>query len=401
MANITERRNKDGVLISFKIRVHRGMGSDGKQLKPYQTSFKVEPGWSEKTARKKAEAFAATYEKQCKEGLTVDSRVTFGEYAAHVLDLKESRGTLKTTTLTLYRSLLDRLILPTIGHIQVRELSPQALNDLYSSLFTEGLNRNGGKLSGKTVLECHRLIHAILEQAVREGAAVTNVADRVEPPRQDKRDPSFYEREVLARILTAAEEEPEQWGCLIRFLVASGCRRGEALGLCWADVDFEHSRVFIRQQVLYTREKGVYLDTPKTKGSTRFITLPESEMKDLKHHKAAQLEQRLKAGLSYQSDENGGFVFAQGDGKPLHPCSVTSYMTKFSKRHDLPHLNPHGFRHTSASLLIYAGMDAVTVAHRLGHSETSTTTDIYSHAFADADSRSAEIIGDALDLRKA
>lgn len=401
MANLTERRNKEGKLISYKIRVHRGIGSDGRQIKPFQTSFKVEPGWTEKTARKKAEAFAATFEKQCREGLTSDSRQTVAEYAAHVLDLKESRGSLKTTTLTLYRSLLDRLILPRIGHIQVREISPQILNNLYSELSADGMNKNGGKLSGKTVLECHRLVRAILAQAVREGVAVTNAADRVEPPRQEKHDPTFYEPEDLARILTAAEKEPEQWGCLIRFLVASGCRRGEALGLEWGDVDFEHSRVYIHKQILYTKEKGVYVDTPKTEGSTRFITLPESTMKDLKHHKVAQAEQRFKAGLGYQNGDNGGFVFAQGDGKPLHPCSVTSYMSKFSRKHDLPHINPHGFRHTSASLLIYAGMDAVTVAHRLGHSETSTTTDIYSHAFADADSRSAEIIGDALDLRKA
>lgn len=401
MANITERRNKNGVLISFKIRVHRGIGTDGRQLRPFQTSFRVEPGWSEKTARKKAEAFAANYEKECREGLTPDGRQTFAEYSAHVLELKESRGKLKETTLSLYHSILDRLILPRIGHVQVRALTPQHLNDLYTALSADGLNRNGGKLSGKTILECHRLIRAILAQAVREGAAVTNAADRVEPPKREKRDPVYYELDDISRILTAAEEEPEQWAALIRFLIASGCRRGEALGLTWDHVDFEHGRIYIDKQVLYTKEKGVYIDTPKTEGSVRFITLPDSSMKDLRQHRVYQLELRFKAGLSYQSEEGGGYVFAQGDGKPLHPCSVTSFLTKFSKRHGLPPLSPHKLRHTSASLLIFGGMDPVSVSHRLGHSETSTTTDIYSHMIADADSRSAEIIGDIFDKKKA
>lgn len=63
MANIQERRDKSGKLISFSIRVHRGRGADGKQLKPYTTTFDVSPTWTEKSARKKAEAFAATFEK--------------------------------------------------------------------------------------------------------------------------------------------------------------------------------------------------------------------------------------------------------------------------------------------------------------------------------------------------
>lgn len=398
MANIQERRDKTGKLISFSIRVHRGRDADGKQLKPYTSTFEVESGWSEKTARKRAEAFAATFEKQCREGLTADSRVTFAEYANHVLELKESRGTLKTTTITLYRSLLDRRILPHIGHIQVRALTAQNLNDLYTALSADGLNRFGGKLSGKTVLECHRLIHAILEQAVREGVAVFNCADRVESPKREKHDPAYFQPEEIKAILEASDAEPEQWRLLIRFLLASGCRRGESLALTWDRVDYENKRVYIDRQLLYTQEKGVYFDTPKTSSSTRYISLPADLLNDLRHHKAAQAEERLQAGIAYH---NNNLVFAQSDGSPLHPCSVTSFMTKFSKRHNLPHINPHGFRHTMASMLIYHGMDPVSVSHRLGHSETSTTVDIYSHMIADADSRAADLIGDAMAVKKA
>ena len=92
MANIQERRDKTGKLISYSIRVHRGRGPDGRQLKPWTATFDVAPTWTEKSARKKAEAFAATFEKECREGVTSDSRRTFQNYSDYVLETKEARG---------------------------------------------------------------------------------------------------------------------------------------------------------------------------------------------------------------------------------------------------------------------------------------------------------------------
>ena len=92
MADIQERRNKDGKLISYSIRVHRGRDKYGKQLKPHTTTFKVEPSWKEETARKKAETFAAVFEVKCKNGTENDCRQTFEEFCEYVIDLKEKRG---------------------------------------------------------------------------------------------------------------------------------------------------------------------------------------------------------------------------------------------------------------------------------------------------------------------
>lgn len=92
MANIQERRDKSGKLISYSIRVHRGRGQDGRQLKPFTATFDVLPTWSEKTAQKKAADFAANFERQCKEGTATDTRLKFAEYADYVIDLKAQRG---------------------------------------------------------------------------------------------------------------------------------------------------------------------------------------------------------------------------------------------------------------------------------------------------------------------
>ena len=131
MANIQERRNKDGKLISYSIRVHRGRGPDGKQLKPATKTFTVEPGWTEKAALKKATAAAAVFEKSIKEGTTSDSRLKFAAYCDYVIDMKEQRGA-KHSTIVLYRGLTTR-IYPAIGHIKLKDLRADHLNSLYTS----------------------------------------------------------------------------------------------------------------------------------------------------------------------------------------------------------------------------------------------------------------------------
>ena len=105
MANIQERRDKSGKLISYSIRVFRGRGADGKQLKPWTATFDVSPTWTEKSARKKAETFAAQFERDCKAGVATDTRLRFDEYTRYVFDLKEKNKQLKPSTLVRYEEL--------------------------------------------------------------------------------------------------------------------------------------------------------------------------------------------------------------------------------------------------------------------------------------------------------
>ena len=136
MANIQERRDKTGKLISYSIRVHRGRGADGRQLKPWTATFEVAPTWTEKAARKKAQAFASVFERECKQGLTSDTRLQFSAYCEYVIDLKEKRG-LKHSTIVRYKELTSR-IYPAIGHLRLRDLRVDHLNDLYTRLGKRG-----------------------------------------------------------------------------------------------------------------------------------------------------------------------------------------------------------------------------------------------------------------------
>ena len=206
------------------------------------------------TARKKAEAFAATFEKECREGVTSDSRVKFEEYCEYVLELKK-------------------------------------------------------------------------------GLVPFNVAGKASLPKITHKEVNYFQPEDIANIRSALEDEPIKWRTLTHMLLITGARRGEMLRL----------------------------------------------------------------GEYYRRQ---GFVFSQDNGAPMHPDSVTDWLAKFSKRHGLPHINPHAFRHTMASMLYFNGVDSVSISKRLGHAQVSTTANIYAHVMETADKKNVDILADVF-LKKA
>ena len=270
----------------------------------------------------------------------------------------------------------------------MREQHPK----LYGELLKGGVNKRGGKLSVKTVLGYHRFISMVLETAVKEGIIPYAASARVELPKAEKKTPNYFQPEELAAIQNALKSEPFKWQVIVHLLMITGCRRGEILGLKWESVDFDKSQIHICNNVLYRPGVGVYCDTPKTDKSDRYISVPAQTVKLLKEYKKWQFQERLRLGeyFNYQ-----GYVFSSDNGAPLHPDSVTTWLDRFSKRHDLPHINPHAFRHTASSLLYFGGLDSV-ISSRLRHAQVSTTTDIYAHVMEEADRRSADVLADMM-----
>lgn len=395
MASLQPRKNKDGKIISYSIKIFTGRDSTGRQLKPFTATFKCKPEWTEKFALREAEKYAANLERDYREGRASDSRIKLQDYTEYVLTLKEERG-IKHSTITRYRELTVR-IYEKIGHMKLVDIRPKTLNDFYTYLSADGMNKKtGGKLSAKTVCEYHRLLHSIFEQALKEGLIPFNPAERAQPPKLVKKDPNYFQPTTVVKIIEALESEPLKWRCAIHLLMVTGIRRGELLALRWKNIDFKASTIFICANVLYSVDRGVYLDTPKTPKSIRLISVPRDTIELLEELRQEQLKRQAEAGVAVD------FVFCQETGeKPLHPDSLGDWLTKFAKRHDLPHLNPHGFRHSMASLLISEGMDIVTVAARLGHENPSTTASIYSHIIEGKDKESSDIISSIYLKKKA
>jgi len=459
MASIQKIERQYG--ISYKITVTHGRDATGKQ-KRSSITYVPEPGMTQKQIDREVQKRALDFERKITQGYVIDNKQTFGKYAEYVIDLKERNGA-KHRTIVRYRDLMKRInqaighlklteIRPQHLNAFYKNLSEEGIRasgstalakvDLPALLKEKGVTRatvaaaanvapmtvtaacQGKKislakaeaiakalnkkteqiftvekdttpLSDKTITEYHRLISTILHQAEKEMLVPYNAASKATPPKLRKKEVNYFQVEEIERIRDALELEPIKWRVATHLLLITGCRRGEIMGLKWSKVDFFNNQIRIDSALLYSRSKGVYEDTTKT-STARYIALPEETMALLKEYSAWYQELQKANGDRWQ---NTGYLFVQDNGTPMHPDSLTGWLNKFSERHNLPHINPHAFRHTMTSILISKGMDIVSVSKRLGHAKVSTTTDIYSHLIMEADREAGDCLADVI-LRK-
>lgn len=396
MASTSPIKNKEGVVYAYQIRVYRGRDTSGKQLKPYSTTWKIPEGMKNPRSIKKAlEMAQAEFENKCKAGSVPLEKRTFAVQAEYYITLR-SRDR-KHRTIFRYKELLKR-INEAIGYLKLSDITPEHLNRFYCQLAQEGQNQhNGAGLSSKTIREHHNLIHAIFAQALREGVVRINPAEMASPPSVKKKEVQFYEVETVECIMECLSKETLKWQCIVQLFIASGARRGEIMGLKWENVNFKKNTIKICGNLQYTREQKTYLDTTKT-DEPRHVTIDKSVMQLLQRYRNEQACIRFQMGPDWKDE---GFCFTQPDGSPMNPNSPTDYLRKFSKKYGLPHIHPHAFRHTQASILIAKGVDVVTVAKRLGHKQVTTTENIYAHALAKADAEANEVVASVLFRKNA
>ena len=447
MAYVHARRDKEGNIKNYRLVVSDGLDWKGKQRRRYSTWTPPNPGMSEKQMEKLAMAAAIKFEEDLKAGYEIDKRKKFYVYADYVIDLKARTG-LAPTTIERYRSMLPRvndgighmklgdirpnhlndlykhlaengirnkgaiatakkvvkkkvsaLKQPKCAIVKEVGFSHTTLNAILrgdavtyvnaeklanylgysvSELFT--VEDKFKPLSDKTILEHHRLISMILEMAVKEQLVPYNAAARATPPKVSKKEADYFQPEEVADIVKALEDVPIKWKAMSYILIDTGCRRGELMGLQWHCVDLDKGIMMIKQALLYTKDKGVYVGPPKT-GRPRAVCLAPETIDVLKKWKTEQLRTKIRHADIWK---DSGFIFTKDDGSAMHPDSITDWLNKFSEANDLPHIHPHAFRHTVASILIASGIDSVTTANELGHADANTTNAIYAHQIARA-----------------
>lgn len=461
MATIEKITGKTGS--SYRITVSGGFDTQGKRIR-HRTTYKPTPGMTERQIQKAVQRAAADFERSIEQGYALDNRQTFAEYAEYVLDLKQRTGT-KQKTLDRYRELLIRinqaighiklidlrpqqlnsfyknLAEPGIrggggsatakidlanwlkvnkkSRAAIAEAAGVAASTVSTAAKGEAIQeckaasiakamgkrlqdvfsvtKNEKPLADKTILAHHRLISLILTQAEKEMLVPYNAAAKATPPKAEKADPNYFQPATITAILEALEHEPLKWRLITHLLIVTGCRRGEIMGLKWEKVDFESRRIKIDRALINSPTQGVYESTTKT-NDIRYLTLPRETLDLLRQHKRDQLRLQLANGDRWQRTD---YVFTTDNGNHMNPDSVTSWLADFSRRHNLPHINPHAFRHTVASVLLANGTDIVTVAAQLGHASASTTENFYAHIIEENKARASECIADVLLRKKA
>ena len=214
--------------------------------------------------------------------------------------------------------------------------------------------------------------------------------------KKEKHIPEYFQPEEMDEILEALETAPIRWKAITYFLIDTGCRRGEVMGLKWDKLNFDTGLVVIDRSLLYSPAKGIYESSTKTNDVRAMILAPQT----LEVFKLWKEEYDSWKAINGDRWKNSPYIFVTEDGGPMHPDSITDWLAKFSKENVLPHIHPHAFRHTAASTMIMNGVDIVTAAAEMGHASPSTTANIYAHQFAVARAKAAAVRGGVFSTRK-
>ena len=375
MAGSIEKRGKN----SYRLIVSEGFDLNGNPMIHRKTVHGT---------KKDAEVELAKFVTEVQNGLVVDGKsLRFSEFT-EIWKRDYGSKELAPTTYKRYCRMLETRLLPYFGHFYINKIRPTDIMKFYDLLEkdTQLVRKSGNNgertkkpLSGKTILEHHRLLRAMLHKAVYWQLIVTNPAERVQAPKARKPKRRSYDDEqtkILLENLELLSIEDTKYKVAIILTVFTGVRLGELMGLEWQDVDFKNGIISINRSSQYLSDMGVFTKTPKTESSIREIAIPEFIISLLEEYKLCYEEQKSIYGELWTNSDR---LFVQADGKPMHPSSISKWFVRYVSTIGLPVINFHGLRHTNASLLVAQNVDIAVISARLGHAQISTTLDFYVH----------------------
>lgn len=396
MASKRLKITKDGRRY-YEIRVSRGRGQSYLVSRWY-----VPEEWSARAIERELAKQAADFERRCKSGEVLshteqkEKEKREAQEAAAIQTLKQyGEGVFmpakavrcSENTRSSFQGMLNKHIYPVLGDIKMPEIKSAQITKLLLNVQAEGK-------AHATVVKIYNILNLLFKMAYLGDMIDRNPMDKVERPRPRKEEVcsgevESYTAEELRYILQCVDKEPLKWRAMLHLLIDTGIRRGEACGLQWKHINFANHSITIAGNLCYTAEKGIYLDTPKSR-KIRTIDIDPAITALLWE---LRLDQSQKAISQY--------VFTQeGSTEPMHPQTPTRYMQKFAKRYGIEHLHPHKLRHSFASIAIVNGADIASVSEKLGHADKSTTLRLYTHADQNSIKQASNIFREAIKLQK-
>lgn len=274
MAGSIEKRGKD----SYRLVCTNGYDLSGNIIKHTKTIHGT---------KKDAQIELAKFVADVQNGLVIEGKsLKFSEFT-EIWKRDYGSKELAPSTYKRYCRMLETRILPYFGHFYINKIKPTDIMQFYDLLskdtqLVRKKDNNGKKtikaLSGKTILEHHRLLRAMLHKAIYWQLIVSNPAERVQPPKAMKTKRRYYDDEqckILLENLTELGEEQIKYKVAIILTIFTGVRLGELIGLEWQDVDFKTGIVSVNRSSQYLADKGVFTKTPKTESSIREVAIPD------------------------------------------------------------------------------------------------------------------------------
>lgn len=322
-------------------------------------------------------------------------KLTLREYVDTWLPVLRTQ--VRPSTADSYERALRNRVLPTLGDRQLQSIRPADLTALYAALLVGGRtdHRPGEKLAPRTVEYTATIVGRVFKSAVRGGLIQVSPATAAEVPKS-KASAAAAETAMqtwtagqLAAFLRATREH--RHAAAFYFLATTGTRRGEAIGLGWAQVNLDEGWArIVPGRVLIDAVGGEPVwSSPKTDRGRRRIALDAGTVAVLRALKAAQAAEKLRLGHAYRDHD---LVFAWEDGRPMQPDAFSKAFNAAVARCGLPRIRLHDMRHTYCTLALEAGVDTKIVSDRVGHSTTSITSNIYQHVTPAMQSDVAELV---------
>lgn len=304
------------------------------------------------------------------------SETIFTQFMLDWLDMMQN--SVDVTTFFGYNTTVRNKIVPYFDThhpgLRLTDLTPKHIQDYY----TYEMKVNG--VSANTVIHRHANIRKALQYAFKTGLLNHNPADRIERPRKEKFVGSIYNAEELGQLFEAVKGDPVELGAILAAFY--GLRRSEVVGLRWDAIDFQKKTFTINHTVAQIRVDGravlVEKDRTKTKSSCRTLPLVPPFEERLLRIKAQQEENRRLCGNMY-CHKYEQYLYVDPMGELIKPDYITQHFPLVLKKHGLRKIRFHDLRHSCASLLYANGVSLKEIQEWLGHSDISTTSNIYTH----------------------
>ena len=333
--------------------------------------------WVTCKTKREAQAKLAELIHMANTGMLASPKGTLGEFIRRWLD-EYCKPNLSPMTHEGYESMFRYRMEPAIGSIKLKDLKPEHIQKYYSDLFKAGL-------ATTTARHHAMMLHCCLECAVKWQLLARNPADAVKPPANRHVEMNTLDETGVRVVLGAAEKTP--YFALFNLAIYSGMRRSELLALRWSDVGLEDGEIYVSRSLHRLKNHETVFRSTKTAKSNRTVALGPTMIEILKQHRNKEMDICAATGFPFTSER---LIFCHIDGKPLLPDSVSQAWVRHAKSLGYPHIRFHDLRHTSATLMLKAGIHPKIVQEKLGHSSIVVTLDLYSHVSPGMQQQAAE-----------
>lgn len=349
-----------------------------------------------KIFRKIISDFEAELEKNTKEKNRSENEIPVFDYMEKWLSRYERN--LQLNTYRSYENMINGKIkryFKTNENLTIGNLKPKDIELFYESLFDDGVVAN-------TVIHYHAVLRKAFQQAFKDELINSNPFDKVERPKKNKFIGENYSEEELLALLNLTKNDVIYPAIMLAG--GLGLRRSEALGMRWSRIDFENKTVLLDTKIVEYKSKGKVVleavEEMKNKSSRRTLILPEPIYDMLIEVKAKQelYKNMFKSSYSRKYDD---YVCVNQLGELIKPSYVTNHFRQLVESLGMRKIRFHDLRHTFASLLLSKDVELIKVSNVLGHSDISTTANIYAHLDKASKQTSADIMSEVLSRKEA